>query len=305
MSPTSGTWRNLCGSSIAYGLTEGGYAANEIRLTELGRRLVAPTEEGQELAARTEAVLHPRVLRDFFQRYDKAKMPREDIAQNVLVTLGLPKERAPAAFEILKRNGIYAGLIIDTKTGPFVAIGAQPALSSPETASYEAEPAVGPSPVETRTDEMPREVSGPKQIFIAHGKNKGPLEELKKVLDKFKIPYRVAVDEPHVGRPISKKVADLMKNCSAGIFIFTQDEKFSRDDGEEIWRPSENVVYELGAAGVLWERKIIIMKQEGVNFPSDFNDLGYITFGPGGLASKTLEIFTELVGLGFVTVQAA
>ena len=28
LSPTSGGWRNLCGASIAYGLSDGGYNAN-------------------------------------------------------------------------------------------------------------------------------------------------------------------------------------------------------------------------------------------------------------------------------------
>src|SRR5262245_24577323 len=59
MSPTSGTWRNLCGSSVAYGLTEGGYNASQITLTTLGRRLVAPIEEGDDALARVEAVLQP------------------------------------------------------------------------------------------------------------------------------------------------------------------------------------------------------------------------------------------------------
>lgn len=134
----------------------------------------------------------------------------------------------------------------------------------------------------------------PKQLFVAHGKNHAPLEALKKILNEFKIPYKVAIDEPNKGRPISGKVAELMNECSAGVFIFTRDEKFFREskDGkhEEVWRPSENVVYELGAANILWDRKIIILREEGVNFPSDFSDLGYITFKDGEVASKALDI---------------
>ena len=57
MSPTSGSWRNLCGASIAYGLTEGGYNAAQIHLTELGHRLVARVEEGDDARARAEAIL--------------------------------------------------------------------------------------------------------------------------------------------------------------------------------------------------------------------------------------------------------
>lgn len=93
------------------------------------------------------------------------------------------------------------------------------------------------------------------------------MEGLKKVLDQFKIAYTVAIDEPHAGRPISKKVADLMDQCSAGIFVFTKDERFLRENSsgepEEVWRPSENVVYELGAASKLWQSRIIILREEG------------------------------------------
>ena len=43
-------------------------------------------------------------------------------------------------------------------------------------------------------------------IFIAHGKNKTPLEQLKQILEQFKIPYRIATEEPNLGRPIGSKV---------------------------------------------------------------------------------------------------
>ena len=67
--------------------------------------------------------------------------------------------------------------------------------------------------------------------------------------------------------------------CSSGIFIFTADERFVRElasgETEEVWRPSENVVFELGAASILYENRIVIFKEKGVTFPSDFSDLGY------------------------------
>src|SRR5437870_8136992 len=62
-------------------------------------------------------------------------------------------------------------------------------------------------------------------IFVAHGKNKKPLEQLKKILDQFKIPYRVAVEEANLGRPISGKVRDIMKSCNCAILIFSADEE--------------------------------------------------------------------------------
>src|SRR5712692_9984499 len=70
MSPTSGTFRAICGAAIGYGLTEGGPNAAAIALTRLGRRIVAPMEEGDDEAARREAVLAPSVAREFLQKYD-------------------------------------------------------------------------------------------------------------------------------------------------------------------------------------------------------------------------------------------
>ena len=48
ISPTSSAWPAVAGSSVAYGVTEGGVNANTIKLTPLGRKLVAPEEEGEE-----------------------------------------------------------------------------------------------------------------------------------------------------------------------------------------------------------------------------------------------------------------
>jgi hypothetical protein len=50
ISPTSSGWQHLAGSSIAYGLTDGGVNAITIKLTPLGRKLVAPENEGEDLA---------------------------------------------------------------------------------------------------------------------------------------------------------------------------------------------------------------------------------------------------------------
>ncbi len=94
-----------------------------------------------------------------------------------------------------------------------------------------------------------------------------------------------------------------MQECSAGIFIFTKDEEFRDKDGEPVWRPSENVVFELGAGNVLWGNKIIVLKEEGISFASDYRDLGYITFQEGQMDSIGMNLFMELIAFDFVKVQ--
>jgi hypothetical protein len=139
-------------------------------------------------------------------------------------------------------------------------------------------------------------------IFIGHGKNKAALEQLKKILEQFKVPFKVAVEEPNLGRPISAKVRETMQSSNCAILIFTADEEFKDKKGNTIWRPSENVVYELGAAGYLYDNRIVILKEEEVNFPSNFNDLGYISFAKDQLEHKAMDILKELIGFKILKV---
>lgn len=157
------------------------------------------------------------------------------------------------------------------------------------------------------TSASPQAAAAPRQlgqaIFVAHGKNKKPLEQLKRILEQFKIPYRVAVEEPNLGRPIGAKVREIMESCNCAILIFTADEELKAPDGKTIWRPSENVVYELGASGYLYGNRIVIMKQDGVEFPTNFRDLGYISFMEDQLDAKAMEVLKELIGFGIVKVS--
>jgi hypothetical protein len=97
ISPTSSAWPQLTGAAGAYGLTDGGYNADLIKLTALGRKLVAPEAEGEDLAARRDAILRPRILREFFEKYRRAKFPNDVIGINVLKGLGIPGNRAASA----------------------------------------------------------------------------------------------------------------------------------------------------------------------------------------------------------------
>ena len=88
-----------------------------------------------------------------------------------------------------------------------------------------------------------------------------------------------------------------MRDCSAGIFIFTADEEFKDEMGAPVKRPNENVIFELGAASLLYGRKIVILKESGVAFPSDFSDLGWIEFEQDNVEAKAMDLLRELIAL--------
>lgn len=137
-------------------------------------------------------------------------------------------------------------------------------------------------------------------IFVAHGKDKKPLQQLKSMLTEFKIPFKIAEEEPNLGRPIGDKVRQTMQACNCAILIFSGDQVFKDEEGNDVHRPSENVVHELGACSYLYGNRIVILKDERISFPTNFQDIGYIPFDDDGLKAKTMDIIKELVGLGIL-----
>ena len=101
LTPSASRFRMLCGAAIAYGLTQGGSNAKVIELTPLGQRIVAPTEEGDDEAAMREAVLRPRVLREFLTRYNGSPFPSEKIALNVLEEMGVPGDKSANTYRLI------------------------------------------------------------------------------------------------------------------------------------------------------------------------------------------------------------
>jgi len=300
--PKSSGFVMLLSSSYRYGLTEGSYRSAKISLTDLGSAIVAPTEGSDVKASLRKAMLTPDLFQKVYTRMDRKPIPKEDVFTNTLMKeFGVPKDDLETCYGVIKQNISDYGLSQTVKDTTYLQLDKLAAV--PETGE-KPEPEAGPSEEKPPLAEMTLETKEiPKQIFVAHGKNKKPLEQLKAILTQFKVPFQVAIDEPHKGRAISDKVAQLMRNCTSGIFIFTADEKTADPQGGEVWRPSDNVVFELGAGTVIYGKKIVIFREEGVSFGSDFTEYGHITFEKDKLDAKAFDLMKELIGLGFLQVS--
>jgi predicted nucleotide-binding protein len=332
VSPSSSNFRDLVAASRFYGLTSGGINSEEFGLAQIGQEATGGDEVARVTALK-KAVLGVPVYKAFFEAFANKKVPGTVALREFLTkTANVAAERTDECISFILADAETAGLQRTVKGTTYIDLsGAAPPKALGETTPVdpgaedsdsddEREEAAQDTDSESRrsgkgapishekTAAQPGTNVRPKKVFIAHGKNRAPLEQLKKALDQFKVSYAVAVDEPNKGRPISRKVATLMQEeCSSGIFIFTADEQFQRTvDGkpEEVWRPSENVVFELGAASILYENRIVIFKEKGVTFPSDFSDLGYIEFEKDRLVAELGSLFSELVGLDILEVRA-
>lgn len=316
VSPSSSNFRELLSSSFKYGLTEGTEKATDIRLTQAGGDSTQAQDQSRRLKALRTAALAPDVFGRFMRAYADKKLPSKEMMSRILISeYGVPSSLADECRDVLIANGRYVDVIRDIGGSAHVLLYADVAMDIDEDASespfeVEATASVTPAqPAPSTPTQPPAEVSKPKEapraIFIGHGKNKGPLAQLQKILSSFQIPHKVVSDEANLGRPIPQKVKDTMEECGSAILIFTKDEKFFDAQGNEIWRPSENVVHELGAASFAYGDRIVIFKEKGIHFPTNFQSIGYIEFEEGSLESKTTELLKELIGFGLVRITTS
>jgi predicted nucleotide-binding protein len=314
LSPTSSGYRDRVMASYRYGLTEGNYSSETISLTPIGVAATSPRNHDEAVEAQRKAFRHVPVFDRLLNHFANAKLPEAAFLKNTLqrppfdIDPSWSQEVAALFVQNAKSvgyaremsGGMY--IVVDTGTAPAPVDVIDDATATDDSHDSPTEVAIpiGEPPTPSRP-ERPR----PMQIFIAHGRNRKPLEQLEKILNEWQVPFVVAVNEPNAGRPISEKVADLMRSCSAGIFIFTADDELQDSSGGKVFRPSQNVIYELGAAGLLYGRKIVIFKEREVSFPTDFGDLGWIEFERDALSAKAMDLLRELIALKAVRLMSS
>jgi predicted nucleotide-binding protein len=311
ISPGSSTLRTLGSSSTAYGLTTGSYKTTFV-MAPTGESIVRPQTPTERNEGILKAALNPPNFKKVYEYYKGKKYPEAQFMRNTLIReFSVAESQADAFIDVFTKNMEFAGLIRDTKGGKWLGADAG-------SAAVETNPDVKMEPIEALDDqEQPIETSEtqheeplapvrkrlPNKLFIGHGGNKAPLEQLTKTLRELGIPYVVAEDEPNSARPISQKVRETMEQCGAAILIFSADKEYFDADGNSVWKPSENVSHELGAASVMYDNRVIMFKESTVQLASNYRGIGYIEYEPGGLDAKTNELLRELIALKILRVS--
>src|ERR1044072_1875455 len=86
-SPDSGHSRTLItASSGAYRLTEGGYQADRLRITSLGKRIVTAASESEKYRAAHDILFSNEIFASFIRRFAGKSVPNDEIAVDFLMT---------------------------------------------------------------------------------------------------------------------------------------------------------------------------------------------------------------------------
>ena len=286
LSPTSSKFRQICGAAIGYGLTVGGPNAAEISLTELGRRAVSPTAEGEELAAKRAAVLTPTIERDFLTKYDGNPLPPGEFAKNVLEDLGVPTGTGARVYDVIRANAEAVGFIKPIKDKEFVDLETRPEVNEVEggTPHENADLAVGESVAVYEVDSIPAthvvpaSASHGHKVFVSAVDSGEVAEQIKTLLEfgghEVVLAHEELPDSSGGVEPLD--VIGVMRSCVAGV-IFVK----SADDGQAILLPIEFM--QIGAAIALFGKRFVLLIREDVSTPSDLGQIEVIRYGAGGL----------------------
>jgi Predicted nucleotide-binding protein containing TIR-like domain len=133
----------------------------------------------------------------------------------------------------------------------------------------------------------------PKRVFVSHGRSTLWLEVQRFIERDAHLDLEVVelAEEPNRGRSISRKLAEESNQCSFAVIMMTGDDIASDDET----RVRENVMHEIGffQARYGFER-VCLLREEGVNIPSNLDGIGYSGFPKGQVKSAFVELLREL-----------
>jgi predicted nucleotide-binding protein len=307
MSPKASKWRTLTGAAMAYGLTTGGYNAADIGLTTLGRRIVAPTVDGDDVAAKREAVLKPAVVRAFLERYNDSPLPSERIGRNVLESeMGVDPAKTERTFKLILESARQAGFLKDVGSKTYVDLQATGAPTpddeiAPEIDEDEDEDEDATTEVTTGPKTVaPADLTNNRRVFITHGKDKKIVEQLKELLAFGEFEPIVSIERESVSKPVPEKVFDDMRSCAAAVIHVGTEQRLLDEKGEEQRVINPNVLIEIGAAMMGYGGRFILLVEKGTTLPSNLQGLYEIRYEGSELdypaTMRLLKAFNEFKG---------
>lgn len=113
-------------------------------------------------------------------------------------------------------------------------------------------------------------------VFIVHGHNGELKQSLARIIEKQGIEAIILHEQTNPGATIIEKFEE-HSNVGAAICLFTADDQGkAKADTELNPRARQNVVFEAGFfIGKLGRKKVIILADKGVEFPSDMHGIVY------------------------------
>lgn len=207
------------------------------------------------------------------------------------LTLGRQKQSTRLNVERAElKNYIEAG----PSTPPWVE---PPAETAKEEKKEQAVSTISPERTQPPPT-VPAPTSEKLRVFISHGKNMQIVEQVQTMLELADIEGVIAEKEETAAIPVPDKVFNAMRRCRAGIILVTAEEGKKDDAGN--YSLNDNVLIEIGAAFVLYDRRAVLLWDKRLPVPSNLQGLyrcefegNELTWSAGTKLMKAIQGFKK------------
>lgn len=271
--PDSSLFRTLITSSGRFGLTSGGYQADKISLTELGTNIVAPRNDEEKTEGIKKALFNITVYKNFFTKFDGHRVPKKEYFKATLNRdYGIPNEDTDECYDMIIKNTKELYIIKTIKDGEYFQLDLLgpkgPETKPPEDEGEKHEGQEQKPPVVMTPTVSP---SPKPKVFVSHSKNQKILTQIERILKFGQFDYEIAVKTETTAIPIPEKVFGSMRDCNCAIINISADEQEKR--GDDNYGINQNVLIEIGAAFLLYNKKVILLTDKRVALPSNLQGL--------------------------------
>lgn len=301
--PSSSGYTLKINSSSKYGLTKGKYNDNIINLTSGGEAIVAPKDDEEEKVALIEAATLPEVFDGFYRMLNKKRLPEDTYAQNMLNReLNIHPELTNECLNIIKSNGVYVGILKEVDGVLNVDIDQAQQSPSLQSVSQMTSDTKVESSANKHVEIQGKDIRD-HEVFIGHGGDSNALDVVREIFDEFQILYSDSVtDTEDVNQPISARISNKMQECMAAVIILTNEQEYQRDL-ISVGRKIEKILYQVGAAYVLYGEKIVILKETGFQPSLMLPGVRIVEFETTKPKDVAFELLKELHKAGIINVS--
>ncbi|HWS90162.1 MAG TPA: hypothetical protein VN282_24550 [Pyrinomonadaceae bacterium] len=145
----------------------------------------------------------------------------------------------------------------------------------------------------TFDDEDPGDPPAETCLFISYGgQPAGVVAQIQTVFELAGIKSRASERAPHGESAVlvADEAAEVMRRCDAALVLLSKED--CRPAGSGAPAVSQRALVEIGAASVLYERRVLLLLDAPAELPAGLGSLQHVTLGEGGL---TWEVGIELL----------
>lgn len=139
-------------------------------------------------------------------------------------------------------------------------------------------------------------VTAEKRVFISHGKETAALVKIERFLRGLGLIPVIVKNEASLGRSLDDLVEEQMKSCQCSVVLATKDDLL-----EGTYQPRPNVIHEIGLAQEKLDHRLIYLKEEGCEFPSNISPKVWENFTQDNLEDAFLKLGKELRAFGLIS----